>query len=88
MNRRQRIVVIGAGFGGLSFIKKIDKTRYDVVLVDRNNYHSFPPLFYQIASGGLGTDVPVLHPDPYRFPFVANCGLEKCAHVASATAKS
>ena len=53
MNRRQRIVVIGAGFGGLSFIKKIDKTRYDVVLVDRNNYHSFPPLFYQIASGGL-----------------------------------
>ena len=45
MNRRQRIVVIGAGFGGLSFIKKIDKTRYDVVLVDRNNYHrSHSPL--------------------------------------------
>ncbi|MDE5594198.1 MAG: NAD(P)/FAD-dependent oxidoreductase [Muribaculaceae bacterium] len=53
MNYKQRIVVIGAGFGGLSFCKKIDKSKFDVTIVDRNNYHSFPPLFYQVASGGL-----------------------------------
>lgn len=53
MNERQRIVVIGAGFGGFSFCKGIDKNKYDVTILDRNNYHSFPPLFYQVASGGL-----------------------------------
>ena len=53
MSSKQRIVVIGAGFGGLSFIKKIDKRNFDITVVDRNNYHSFPPLFYQIASCGL-----------------------------------
>lgn len=53
MNHKQRIVVIGAGFGGLSFCKKIDKSKYEVTILDRNNYHSFPPLFYQVASGGL-----------------------------------
>lgn len=53
MVKKKRIVVIGAGFGGLSFCKKIDKSKYDVLIVDRNNFHSFPPLFYQVASGGL-----------------------------------
>lgn len=53
MEKRKHIVVIGAGFGGLSFCKKIDKKKFDVTVIDRNNYHSFPPLFYQVASGGL-----------------------------------
>lgn len=53
MSQKQKIVVIGAGFGGLSFCKEIDKSKFDVTLLDRNNYHSFPPLFYQVASGGL-----------------------------------
>lgn len=53
MNDKKRIVVIGGGFAGLNFIKKIDKRIYDVTLIDRNNYHSFPPLFYQVASSGL-----------------------------------
>lgn len=53
MNGKKRIVVIGGGFAGLNFIKKIDKRIYDVTLIDRNNYHSFPPLFYQVASSGL-----------------------------------
>lgn len=51
--RRQTIVVVGGGFGGLNFIKKIDRKRFDVVLVDKNNFNSFPPLFYQVASAGL-----------------------------------
>lgn len=53
MDNRETIVVVGAGFGGLNFAKHIDKKKYRVVLIDRNNYHSFPPLFYQVASSGL-----------------------------------
>lgn len=61
-NEREKIVVIGGGFAGLNFIKHIDKKRFDVTLVDRNNFHSFPPLFYQIASSGL-------EPGSISFPF-------------------
>ena len=50
---KKRIVVIGGGFAGLNFVKRIDKERYEVVLIDRNNFHSFPPLFYQVASAGI-----------------------------------
>lgn len=46
----------------MNFIKHIDRDRYDVILVDRNNFHSFPPLFYQIASSGL-------EPASISFPF-------------------
>ncbi len=53
MDKKEHIVVVGGGFAGLNFIKQIDKTKFDVTLIDRNNYHSFPPLFYQIASAGL-----------------------------------
>ncbi len=51
--RRERVVVIGGGFAGLNFVKHLDPDAFDVTLVDRNNYHSFPPLFYQVASSGL-----------------------------------
>lgn len=53
MDKKEHIVVVGGGFAGLNFIKQIDKKRFDVTLIDRNNFHSFPPLFYQIASAGL-----------------------------------
>lgn len=57
MNRenqeRKRVVVIGGGFAGLNLVKRLDSRNYDITLVDRNNYHSFPPLFYQVASAGL-----------------------------------
>lgn len=48
-----RIVVVGGGFAGLNFVKKLDPRKYDITIIDRNNYHSFPPLFYQVASAGL-----------------------------------
>lgn len=50
---RKRIVVIGGGFAGLSFVKRLDPRNFDITLIDKNNYHSFPPLFYQVASAGL-----------------------------------
>jgi NADH dehydrogenase len=53
MGHKKHLVVIGAGFGGLNLIKNIDKSLWDVTIIDQNNYHSFPPLFYQIASAGL-----------------------------------
>ncbi len=52
-NTKPRLVVIGGGFAGLNFIKSIDRDNWDITLIDRNNYHSFPPLFYQVASSGL-----------------------------------
>lgn len=50
---KKRLVIIGGGFGGLNLAKRVDKSLWDVVIIDRNNYHSFPPLFYQVASSGL-----------------------------------
>ena len=49
----ERLVVIGGGFAGINFISKIDTRKFEVKLIDRNNFHCFPPLFYQIASSGL-----------------------------------
>lgn len=51
-----RIVVVGSGFAGLKFVKSIDSRKYQVVLFDKNNYHTFQPLMYQVASAGLEPD--------------------------------
>ncbi len=50
---KPHILVLGAGFAGATFCKKIDTSRYDVTLVDRQNHHLFQPLLYQVASSGL-----------------------------------
>lgn len=47
------IVIIGGGFAGLNLAKRLDKDKFRVRIVDRNNFHCFPPLFYQVASSGL-----------------------------------
>ena len=49
----QRVVIIGAGFGGLELTKRLCRSRYQVILLDRNNYHQFQPLLYQVATAGL-----------------------------------
>ncbi len=51
-----RVVVIGAGFAGLQIARKINTAHYQLVLLDKNNYHSFQPLLYQVASAGLEPD--------------------------------
>lgn len=53
---RPRIVVIGGGFAGISFIKKIQKENVQIVLFDRHNYHTFQPLLYQVSTAGLEPD--------------------------------
>lgn len=50
---KKRLVIIGGGFAGLELAKKIDKKQYQVILIDKNNYYQFQPLFYQVATGGL-----------------------------------
>ena len=50
---KKRLIIIGGGFAGLNLAKHVDKKMWDVVIIDRNNYHSFPPLLYQVASSGL-----------------------------------
>src|SRR5437868_586088 len=47
------IVVIGAGFGGLTFCQKFPKKLARITLIDRQNHHLFQPLLYQVASAGL-----------------------------------
>lgn len=50
---RPRIVIVGAGFGGLFAARALARTPADVTIVDRHNYHLFQPLLYQAATAGL-----------------------------------
>jgi len=51
--QRPQVVIIGAGFGGLSAAKSLAKAPFDVVMIDRYNYHMFQPLLYQVATAAL-----------------------------------
>jgi NADH dehydrogenase len=51
-----RIVVVGGGFAGISFIKGMQKSKVQIVLFDRHNYHTFQPLLYQVSTAGLEPD--------------------------------
>jgi NADH dehydrogenase len=51
-----RIIVIGGGFGGISFINQLQKVKVQIVLFDRHNYHTFQPLLYQVSTAGLEPD--------------------------------
>ncbi len=58
----KRIVIVGGGFGGLTLAQKLANSSYQVILLDKNNYHQFQPLFYQVAMAGL-------EPSSIVFPF-------------------
>ncbi len=53
MNGRPRVIVVGAGFGGLYAAQTLKHKPVDVLLVDRHNFHTFTPLLYQVATAGL-----------------------------------
>ncbi|CAL2093524.1 NAD(P)/FAD-dependent oxidoreductase [Tenacibaculum sp. 190524A05c] len=56
-----RVVIIGGGFAGLAAAKGLENEELQVVLLDKHNYHTFQPLLYQVATGGL-------EPDSIAFP--------------------
>ncbi|MGC1633743.1 MAG: NAD(P)/FAD-dependent oxidoreductase [Gelidibacter sp.] len=53
MSKNPRIIIVGAGFGGIKLVKELCNKPVEVVLIDYNNYHNFQPLMYQVATGGL-----------------------------------
>ncbi|QHI36168.1 NADH dehydrogenase-like protein [Kordia antarctica] len=53
MDNKPKIVIIGAGFGGIAMAKSFKNKNVDVLLIDQHNYHNFQPLMYQVATGGL-----------------------------------
>ena len=55
------VVVVGGGFAGLELIKRLAGKPFKVILLDKNNYHCFQPLLYQVATGSLGADN-IAHP--------------------------
>jgi NADH dehydrogenase len=52
-SRKHRVVIVGAGFGGMAAAKALKSTDVDVVVIDRRNHHLFQPLLYQVATAAL-----------------------------------
>lgn len=61
-NQKKRAVIVGGGLGGLRLAEDLYGSGMQVVLIDKNNFHQFPPLIYQIASAGID-------PSSISFPF-------------------
>ena len=53
---RTRVVIVGAGFGGLAAARGLADAPVDVLVIDANNFHTFQPLLYQVATAGLDAD--------------------------------
>jgi NADH dehydrogenase len=71
--KTKRIVIVGGGFGGLQLLLKIVRKGFQVVLLDKNNFHQFQPLLYQVATAGL-------EPSAISFPFRKIIQKEKDIH--------
>lgn len=56
VSAQPRVVIVGCGFGGLKLAQDLADAPVQVVMVDRNNYHNFQPLLYQVATGALEAD--------------------------------
>lgn len=55
-SKKPRIVIIGGGFAGIQLVKSLKNSNFQIVLLDRHNYHTFQPLLYQVATAGLEPD--------------------------------
>ncbi len=53
INDKKRVVIIGGGFAGLKLAYGLTKSKYQVVIIDKNNFHQFQPLMYQVATAAL-----------------------------------
>lgn len=63
---RHRVIIVGAGFGGLEIANRLAKTDLEITLIDRRNYHLFQPLLYQVAGSSLSNSE-IAWPVPYLF---------------------
>ncbi len=71
---RPRLVIVGGGFAGLTLAKRMRNSSFRVVLIDKNNFHQFQPLLYQVATSGL-------EPSSISFPFRKIFQKEKNLHI-------
>jgi NADH dehydrogenase len=78
---KKRIVVIGAGFAGLKLVRKLIGKGFQIILLDRNNFHQFQPLLYQVATAGL-------EPSAISFPIRKVLQKEKDVYFRIAELKS
>ncbi|MBE0642005.1 MAG: FAD-dependent oxidoreductase, partial [Bacteroidales bacterium] len=53
MAEKKTVIVVGGGFAGLQFVRKLDQRQFDIILIDKLNHHQFQPLFYQVATSQL-----------------------------------
>ncbi len=74
----KQIVIIGAGFAGISMAKALKNKGTDVLILDENNFHNFQPLLYQIATGGL---------EPYSIAYPVRRILRGCKNIRFRMAK-
>jgi NADH dehydrogenase len=58
---KPRVVVVGGGFGGLELVKSLSKADVQVILIDKQNFYTFQPLLYQVATTGVEADA-IIHP--------------------------
>jgi NADH dehydrogenase len=75
-----RVIIVGGGFGGINLAKQLKHLPLQVVLLDRNNYHLFQPLLYQVSTAGL-------EPDSIAFPLRGIFGKQKNFHFRMAEVK-
>jgi len=69
-----RVVILGGGFAGLKLARQLNSNKVQIVLIDRNNYHNFQPLMYQVATAGL-------EPDSIAYPLRKILGKKKNTHI-------
>ncbi|BCJ61784.1 hypothetical protein Jiend_52060 [Micromonospora endophytica] len=74
---RHRVVIVGAGFGGLYAARALKRAPVDVTLINNTNHHIFEPLIYQVAAG-------ILSPARWRCP----CGRRSGARRTSASSSA
>lgn len=70
---RKRIIIVGGGFAGLKVARKLNKKKFQIILLDKNNHHIFQPLLYQVATAGI-------EPSAISFPFRRICRKYKDFH--------
>lgn len=79
--KQPRIVIAGAGFAGLTLAKRLSTQDYQVVIIDRNNFHQFQPLLYQVAMSGI-------EPSSIAFPLRRLFRQKKNVHIRIAEIES